>query len=123
MASIICKVSAQFTQNIFLRLDKNQYGYLDQNTLERALVGLSQYEIKQLLLALDQDGHQRIYPHALHLAILDWLSEPSTLPISTSFASLIVLYGLDDEVNLQAASGSRRHITSDHSLLQTGYAR
>lgn len=124
MASIICRVSAQFTQNVFLRLDQHQRGYLDQPMLERALVGLGQQEVRQLLFTLDQDGDQRISPHELNQAILDWLSESNTLPMPTAFTSLLVLYGLDsDESNLGMVSDIHPHITSDHLYAKTGYAR
>jgi Ca2+-binding EF-hand superfamily protein len=124
MASIICRVSAQFTQNVFLRLDHQQRGYLDQATLEQALVGLSQQEVRQLLLTLDQDGDQRISPHELHLAILDWLSEANTTPMPTAFSSLLVLYGLEDEqLNTDMTPDVRRHTASDHSYARMSYVR
>lgn len=124
MASIICRVSAQFTQNIFLRLDAHQRGYLDQPMLERALVGLGQQEVRQLLFTLDQDGDERISPYELNLAILDWLSEANMMPMPTAFTSLIVLYGLEsDEPILKKTSNARRHTASDHLYAQTGYAR
>jgi hypothetical protein len=124
MASIICRVSAQFTQNVFLRLDEHQRGYLDQNTLEWALVGLGKAEVRQLMATLDQDGDQRISPYELNLAILDWLSESHTMPMPTAFTSLLVLYGLEEgEPNQKKVSGARPHTTSDHLRAQIGYAR
>jgi hypothetical protein len=88
------------------------------------LVGLGAQEVRQLLLTLDQDGDQRISPHELNLAILDWLSEANNTPISTAFASLLVLYGLQDEgVNPKTISDARPHTTSDLLYAQTGYAR
>jgi Ca2+-binding EF-hand superfamily protein len=123
MASIICMVSAQCTQNIFLRLDPQKRGYLDQLSLERALVGLSRYEITELFVALDHDKDQRISPHELNLAILDWLTESSSIPISTSFASLLALYGLDEEINLKPTADARQHTANDHSYARIGYAR
>lgn len=124
MASIICRVSAQLTQNVFSRLDEHQRGYLDQPILERALVGLGQLEVGQLLLTLDQDGDQRVSPYELNLAILDWLSEANMMPISTAFSSLLVLYGMEnDEPILTKASDARPHTASDHLYAQIGYAR
>lgn len=124
MASIICRVSAQFTQNIFLRLDQQQRGYLDQATLEQALVGLSQQEVRQLLFTLDQDGDQRISPYELHLAILDWLSEANTSSMPTAFSSLLILYGLEDEqLNTEMTPNVRRHTASDHWYARTSYVR
>lgn len=125
MASIICRVSAQFTQNVFLRLDERQRGYLDQSMLERALVGLGKQEVSQLLCILDQDRDGRISPYELNLAILDWLSESHTMPMPTAFTSLLVLYGLEEgEPNqTKKVSGARPHTTSDHLHAQIGYAR
>ena len=124
MASIICRVSAQFTQNVFLRLDQQQRGYLDQSTLEQALVGLSQQEIRQLVLTCDQDGDQRIYPHELNLAILDWLSEANTMPMPTAFTSLLVLYGMENEApTLRKTADARPYTANDHLYAQIGYAR
>ena len=124
MASIICRVSAQFTQNVFLHLDQQQRGYLDQVTLEQALVGISPQEVRQLLLKLDQDEDQRISPHELQLAILDWLSEPNTTTMPTAFSSLLVLYGLEDEqLNTDMTPDVRRHTASDHSYARMSYVR
>jgi hypothetical protein len=124
MASIICRVSAQFTQNVFLRLDERQRGYLDQPILERALVGLGQQEVSQLLCILDQDGDGRISPYELNLAILDWLSEANTVPMPTAFTSLLVLYGMENEEPiLKKTADVRPYTTSDHLYAQIGYAR
>ena len=124
MASIICRVSAQFTQNVFIRLDQQQRGYLDQSTLAQALVGLSQQEIRQLVLTLDRDGDGRISPYQLNLAILDWLSEANTMPMPTAFTSLLVLYGMEnDEPILKKTVDVRPYTASDHLYAQIGYAR
>lgn len=124
MASIICRVSAQFTQNVFLRLDERQRGYLDQPILERALVGLGQQEVNQLLSTLDQDGDGRISPYELNLAILDWLSEANMVPMPTAFTSLLVLYGMEsDEPTLRKTADARPYTASDHVYAQIGYAR
>lgn len=95
MASIICTVSAQFTQNIFLRLDVDRRGYLGQRELGRALEDVSEHEVKQLMHTLDQDGDARVTPHELNLAIIDWLSEPKLVQVSPSFAKLVSFYGPD----------------------------
>jgi len=124
MASIICRVSAQFTQNVFLRLDERQRGYLDQPILERALVGLGQQEVSQLLSILDQDGDGRISPYELNLAILDWLSEANTVPMPTAFTSLLVLYGMENEKpTLRKTADARPYTANDHLYAQIGYAR
>ncbi len=122
MASIICRVSAQFTQNVFLRLDERQRGYLDQPILERALVGLGQQEVSQLLSILDQDGDGRISPYELNLAILDWLSEANTVPMPTAFTSLLVLYGMENDAPRKTAD-ARHYKANDHLYAQIGYAR
>lgn len=115
MASIICSISAQCTQNVFLRLDTHQRGYLDEFTLEQALVEVSQSEVRQLLLALDQDGDRRISPYELNLAMIDWLSEVNAMPCSRAFASLIMGYGLEEgELNQKRVVDVRRHTTSAH---------
>jgi hypothetical protein len=124
MASIICRVSAQFTQNVFLRLDQRQCGYLDQPILERALVGLGQQEVTQLLSTLDQDGDGRISHYELNLAILDWLSEANTVPMPTAFTSLLVLYGMEnEEPTLRKAADARPYTANDRVYAQIGYAR
>lgn len=93
MASIINTVSAQFTQNIFLRLDIERRGYLNQRDLKRAFKQASEDEVEQLLLTLDRDGDARVTPHELNLAILDWLSEST--PVQPTFARLVSFYGPD----------------------------
>ena len=95
MASIICTVSARFTQNIFLRLDVHKRGYLGQRELGRALDNISAYEVEELMHTLDQDGDARVTPHELNLAIIDWLSEPKTVQVLPSFSKLVSFYGLE----------------------------
>lgn len=97
MASILCTVSAQITQNIFSRVDVEQCGFLDQRALSRALNDLSDEEVHSLLSKLDQDGDARISPYELNLAIVDWLSqthlEAQRAPVSPVFARLVTDYG------------------------------
>ncbi len=93
MASIICRVSAQFTQHIFSQLDVEHCGYLDVASLQRALVNTSEDEVEKLLFALDQDGDARVTPHELNLAIIDWLSEPKPGSVLPTFARLVSHYG------------------------------
>lgn len=95
MPSIISTVSAQFTQNIFSRLDVDHSGYLDKPVLQRALRDMSQDEVDTLLQTLDKDGDQRITPHELHLAIFDWLTAPKVGQVLPSFATLVSFYGPD----------------------------
>ena len=105
-------------------LDEQKRGYLDQTALERALLGLGQAEVKQLLLTLEQDGDQRISPYVLSLAILDWLSDSHAMPMPTAFTSLLFLYGLEErEPNQKKVSGARPHTTSDHLHAQIGCVR
>lgn len=97
MASILCTVSAQITQNIFSRIDLEHCGFLDQRALQRALKDLSQAEVRSLLHRLDQDGDDRISPYELNLAIIDWLSQTQLqsrqTPVSPLFARLVSDYG------------------------------
>lgn len=94
MESIFCRVSAQFTQNIFAKLDPRGRGYLDQNVLERALDDVTEEEVRQLISTMDKDGDERVYPYELNLAILDCLNEPDPLPMSRPFTCLLREYGL-----------------------------
>lgn len=115
MASIICSVSAQCTQNVFLRLDTLQRGYLDEFTLKQALLEVSQQEVRQLLLTLDQDGDQRITPYELNLAMIDWLSEVNIMPFPTAFLSLIMRYGFEaGEPNQKRILNAHQHTASAH---------
>lgn len=97
MASILCTVSAQLTQNIFARVDVDGCGYLDQRVLQRALRDVSQDEVNTLLRLLDQDGDARVSPYELNLAIIDWLSqthlEAHRTPVSPMFARLVSDFG------------------------------
>ncbi|MFQ6333049.1 EF-hand domain-containing protein [Methylophilus sp. 3sh_L] len=97
MASILCTVSAQITQNIFARIDLDQCGFLDQQALQRALNDLSQEQVRSLLNKLDQDGDERVSPYELNLAIIDWLSQShlqaKLTPVSPFFTRLVCDYG------------------------------
>lgn len=97
MASILCTVSAQITQNIFSRVDTEHRGFLDLRALRRALHDRSDEELRSLLNKLDLDGDARISPHELNLAIVDWLSqthlEAQRTPVSPMFARLVTDYG------------------------------
>jgi Ca2+-binding EF-hand superfamily protein len=95
VASILCEMSAQFTQNIFLRLDVERQGYLDKRVLGSALKQASQDEVDILMRTLDQDGDARVTPHELNLAIIDWLSEHPATQVLPAFAKLVRFYGLD----------------------------
>lgn len=114
MASIICTVSAQFTQNIFLQLDKQCCGYLDQTSLACALSEVSRDEVEQLLQMLDQDGDQRISPYELNVAIVDWLSERNARPVSLPFASLVCRYGPYQRLMTKPVQGTRPHRANSH---------
>lgn len=97
MASILCTVSAQITQNIFSRIDLDECGFLDQRALQRALNDLSLEDIRSLLNKLDQDGDERVTPYELNLAIVDWLSqthlEAQRVEVAPLLERLVADYG------------------------------
>ncbi len=92
MASILSTVSAQFTQNIFSRLDFGQRGFLDKWTLSRVLDDLTPIELNLLMAYLDKDGDARVTPHELQLTIFDWLGAYTSGDAPVGFVRLVNHY-------------------------------
>jgi len=96
MASILGTVSAQFTHNIFKRLDFGQRGFLDRWTLSTVLDELSPQQLNLLMAYLDKDGDARVTPHELQLTIFDWLGAYTPGEAPVGFVSLVNHYGVPE---------------------------